>query len=340
MVTLTRTVGGRARGDGPASGRGDLLLAGVLALLAVTMAASAILGPLVLGLLRYRTSPTTLTQLEGSDAAVLFVVVPATILTALLAARRHLAAPPLAAGIAVFTLYTYAQVIVGQEYLRLPGNVERFFPLLLAVFVLAEAVLVLGWRSLPDEPPALGRGLRRIAALALFLVAVFLVLGLHLRTMVLAWQDPGRMTEYVSSPTPFWLVKLMDLGIIVPAALVLGVGLWRNRAWATRPAYVLLTGYTGLAVSVGAMALLMNVRHDPDASLGLAAGFGVFALIFVLLTGRLYRPLVPRADGPGKRDQRPRGGRRPALLGRPVTGANLEAKRRAARIEQQPRSSR
>ena len=287
MVTLTRTVGGRARGDGPASSRGDLLLAGVLALLAVTTAASAILGPLVLGLLRYRTSPTTLTQLEGSDAAVLFVVVPATILTALLAARRHPAAPPLAAGIAVFTLYTYAQVIVGQEYLRLPGNVERFFPLLLAVFVLAEAVLVLGWRSLPDEPPALGRRLRRIAALALFLVAVFLVLGLHLRTMVLAWQDPGRMTEYVSSPTPFWLVKLMDLGIIVPAALVLGVGLWRNRAWATRPAYVLLTGYTGLAVSVGAMALLMNVRHDPDASLGLAVGFGAFALVFVLLLARL-----------------------------------------------------
>jgi hypothetical protein len=43
----------------------------------------------------------------------------------------------------VYVLYTYAQVIIGQEYLRLPGNVERFFPLLLAVFISAEAALVM-----------------------------------------------------------------------------------------------------------------------------------------------------------------------------------------------------
>jgi hypothetical protein len=29
-------------------------------------------------------------------------------------------------GVSVYVLYTYAQVIIGQEYLRLPGNVERF----------------------------------------------------------------------------------------------------------------------------------------------------------------------------------------------------------------------
>ena len=168
MTTVAPSVEERAeRTDAPLGGGGRVLLAVVLALLALTMAASAILGPLVLGLLRYRTSPTTLNQLEGSDAAVLFVVVPATILAALLAARRHPAAPPLAAGIAVFALYTYAQVIIGQEYLRLPGNVERFFPLLLAVFVLAEAALVLGWRSCPRSPrpratPAPHRGRRPV----------------------------------------------------------------------------------------------------------------------------------------------------------------------------------
>jgi hypothetical protein len=343
MRAATRTVEGIRAVGGPregrparAGGRRFLLLAVVLALLALGMGVSSILGPLVLGLLRYRTSPTTLNQLEGSDAAVLFVAVPATILTALLAARRHPAAPPLAAGIGVFTMYTYAQVIVGQEYLRLPGNVDRFFPLLLAVFVLAEAALVLGWRLPPDDPPPPGPRVRRACALALFLVALFLVLGLHLRTMLLAWQDPGRMTEYVSSPTPFWLVKLMDLGIVVPAALVIGVGLWRGAAWAARPAFVLLTGYTGLGVSVTAMAVLMQVRDDPDASLGLAAGFAVFALVFVLLLVQLYRPLfVPDRRGPKTSRSASPG---PADGG--SVDASLEVKRRAARIEQQRRSSR
>jgi hypothetical protein len=336
MVTLTRRVGGREATGEPAGSRGGLPLAGVLALLALGMAVSAVLGPLVLGLLQYRTSPTTLNQLEGSDAAVLFVLAPVTLVGAWLAARGHRAAPPLAAGIGVFALYTYAQVVIGQEYLRLPGNVERFFPLLLMVFVLAEAAVVMGWRNLPEDLPALPERVRRAAALALFLMALFLAVGLHLRTMLLAWQDPGRITEYASSPTPFWMVKLMDLGIVVPASVVASVGLWRGAAWAGRAGYVILTGGTGLAISVTSMAVLMNVRHDPDASLPLAAGFGVFAVAFVLLVGVLYRPLVvPAARGPktsGSASPGPAGGAR--------AGGSLEAKRRAARIEQQLRSSR
>jgi hypothetical protein len=163
---------------------------------------------------------------------------------------------------------------------------------------------------------------------------LFLAVGLHLRTMLLAWQDPGRMTEYASSPTPFWMVKLMDLGIVVPAAVATGAGLWRGARWAGRAAYVVLTGGTGLAVSVTSMAVLMNVRHDPDASLGLAAGFGVFALAFVLLVGLLYRPLVV----PARRGPKTSGRASPGPAGGAAAGASLEAKRRAARIEPQPRS--
>jgi len=351
MPTGTRTVHGPASVGGPApaettaeqtaaGSRPSRLLAVVLALLALAMAASSILGPLVLGLLQYRTSPTTLNQLEGSDAAALVVVAPVTLVAAWLAVRGHPAAPPLAAGVGVFAVYTYAQVIIGQEYLRLPGNVERFFPLLLAVFILAEAAVVVGWRAMSGLLPSPGPRLRRACALALFLVALFLVLGLHLRTMLLAWQDPATMTEYASSPTPFWLVKLMDLGIVVPAALVIGAGLWRDAPWAARPAYVLLTGYAGLGVSVTAMAVLMNVRHDPDASVGLAVGFGVFALTFVLLVARLYRPLVLSSRVPAKRGPKTSQRTSPGPAGATRPGANLEAKRRAARIEQQPRSSR
>lgn len=271
-------------------------LALTLGLLAACVAAAAAFGPFVLGLLDYRTSATTENQLLGSDAAALLVAAPLTALAALLVVRRHAAGAPLATGVAVYALYTYTQVVIGQEYLRLPGNVERFFPLLLAVFVLAEATLVLAWHALPAEPPRLSRRLERATGTVLVLVAVFLVVGLHLPTAVTAWTDPGSMTEYASAPTPFWMVKLMDLGIVVPVALVTGAGLLRGAPAVRRVLYPLLTGYTLLAVSVTSMALMMLAHDDPDASVGLAAGFGVFTVLLTVLVVAVYRPLVGRPD--------------------------------------------
>lgn len=272
-------------------------LAPVLLALALGMATASLAGPVGLGLMQYRTSSTTLNQLLGADAATLLLIAPLALLAAVLVARGHRAGPLLGSGIGVFALYTYAQVVIGQEYLRLPGNVEYWFPLLLTVFVLAEAATVLSWLAVRRDLPPLPLRLERTAAIALLLVTAFLVLGLHLPSLLIAWQDPAALTEYASSPTPFWTVKLMDLGIIVPVAIATGIGLLTGAQWARRIVYPLLTGYACLAVSVAAMAVVMNVNADPDASPGLAAGFLVFALVFVVLAVALYRPLF-RGDGP------------------------------------------
>src|SRR5690606_22202504 len=106
-------------------------LAPVLLGLALGMATTSLVGPVGWGLLRYRTSPTTLNQLVGADTAVLVLIAPLAAVAAVLTARGHRAGPLLGSGIGVFAIYAYAQVIIGQEYLRLPGNVEYWFPLLL-----------------------------------------------------------------------------------------------------------------------------------------------------------------------------------------------------------------
>jgi hypothetical protein len=282
------------------------VLAAASALLASTIAAASLLGPVGVEVLRYRTSPTTLNQLVGSDVAALVVAAPLAVVAAFLVLRCHRAGPLLATGVGVYAVYTYAQVVVGQEYLRLPGSVERFFPLLLAIFVLGEAVIVLGtWLTDTPLPPP-GRRLEVVTGGVLLLVAVFLVVGLHLPTMLTAWTDPTSMTEYASAPTPFWLVKLMDLGIVVPAAVVTGVGLLRGAAWATRVTYPFLTAYALLSSSVSSMALVMLVNDDPDASLGLATGFAVFTAALFLLLLAWYRPLFAPAERPATE---PRSGR-------------------------------
>jgi hypothetical protein len=134
--------------------RQHVVLGTVLAALGAGMAVTSLMGPLVFGFMQYRTSETTLNQLVGSDAAALFVAFPASVLAAVLVLRGHAAGPLLGSGIGVYAIYTYAQVVIGQEYLRLPGNIEYWFPLLLAVFVLAEAAVVLSLAGGAGQEPA------------------------------------------------------------------------------------------------------------------------------------------------------------------------------------------
>lgn len=272
-------------------------LALVLVALGAGMAAASLMGPLAFGFMEYRTSETTVNQLVGSDAAALFVVFPAIILAALLVFRGQPAGPLLGSGIGVYAIYTYAQVIIGQEYLRLPGNVEYWFPLLLAVFMLAEASVVLSLAAIPRDLPAPSPSVRKTAGISLLAVAVFLVVGQHLGSLLAAWTDPAALTEYSSSPTPFWMVKLMDLGIIVPAAIASGVGLLLGARWALKIMYPLLTGYAFLAASVASMAVVMYVKGDPDASVTLMAAFLAFALLFAGLALMIYRPFFPGTAG-------------------------------------------
>ncbi|HEY0001785.1 MAG TPA: hypothetical protein VGB74_15115 [Actinoplanes sp.] len=260
------------------------------------VAAVAILGPLVLEVIHYRISATSLNQIIGGDAAALTVVAPITVAVGVLAIRGHPAAAVLAPAPSLFVVYTYAQLILGNEYLDLPGNVERFFPLLLAVFILAGTIAVRAWHSTAaDRLPATSAGVDRTAGVLLLVIAAFVVVGLHLPNYLDAMRDHPSAVQYLSSPTAFWLVKFMDLGIVVPAAIVVGVGALRRRPWARKPVYALLGAYTLIGTSVAGMAVTMAARHDPDASAVTVIGSAMMAALLAGATGYVYRPLFRRA---------------------------------------------
>src|SRR5690242_10577732 len=150
-----------------------------LVALAGGLAVTSVLGPLVTGVIHYRVSGMMLSQLEGADAVSLALVAPLSAAVALLAFRGHRAAPALAP--AAYSLYMFAEMIVGPDYLRLPGNNERFFPLLLGVFILAGAVLAGAWHLIDTSrlPPMTTRRGRAAGAL-LVALGGFLVLGRYL----------------------------------------------------------------------------------------------------------------------------------------------------------------
>jgi hypothetical protein len=265
------------------------------ALLAAGLAANAVLGPFVLDAIRYRVSHDMLNQVVGGDAAMLLVAVPVAVFAGILLWRGHRAGPVVALAPAVFALYTMPQLIAGDEYLELPGNNERFFALQLGIFVLAGVVLVATWRGAADVRPTVSRGLARLAGWVLVAIAAFLLFGLHLPGLLDAWRDQPTSAEYLQTPTSFWLVKMMDLGIVVPIAAATGIGLLWRRPWADRLTFAMIGGYAVLATSVTGMAITMQVNNDPDASLANAVVFAAFSLAFAVLAVALYRPLFRRA---------------------------------------------
>jgi hypothetical protein len=273
--------------------------------LGLGLGANAVLGPFLLDVIRYRTSDAMLNQVIGGDAAMLSVVVPAAFLAAILLWRGHRAGPVVALAPAVFAVYTMPQLIVGQEYLELPGNNERFFVLQLAIFILGGGVLVAAWRGAAASQPSVSGRLVRVSGWVLVAIAAFLTLGLHLPGLLDAWRDQPTRPEYLLTPTPFWLVKMMDLGVVVPIAAATGIGLLRARPWADRLAFAMIGGYALLATAVTGMAITMQVRNDPDASLANVVVFAAFSVAFAALTVALYRPLLRKA-GPA-----PAGVRRP-----------------------------
>ncbi|GAA4964246.1 nitroreductase/quinone reductase family protein [Actinoplanes utahensis] len=282
--------------DQPAAVRtGSRLLGAGLILLGTAVATVAVLGPLVSGVLRYRTSSTSLNQIIGGDAAALAVVAPVTVAVGILALRGHPAAPLLALAPSIFVVYTYTQLILGNEFLRWPGNVERFFPLMLAVFLLAAALAIRAWHSTPPaELPATSAGADRTAGIVLLAIAAFVVVGLHLPNFADAMRDQPTSVQYLSSPTAFWLVKFMDLGIVVPAALAVGIGALRRRQWARKPMYTLVGAYTLIGASVTGMAITMTGRNDPDASATTVIGSALMTALLATITCYLYRPLFRR----------------------------------------------
>jgi len=260
----------------------------------------AFLGPLILDVIHFRTSASGLNQIRGGDLAALIVVAPSCFAVAWLAWRGHPAAPVLALAPAMFAMYTYSQLILGNEYLRQPGNVERFFPLLLGMFILAAAVVLRCWglartEELPSSPPRLQRG----SGILLLIIAAFVVLGIHLPGLVDALRNHPSGAAYLATPMTFWVVKFYDLGIVVPAAVVVGIGLLRQQPWARKPAYAILGAYVLLGCSVAGMGWSMLINGDPDASLATAIGMtglaGAGAVFAYFLYRPLFRPTVTHA---------------------------------------------
>ncbi len=272
--------------------------------LALGLAANSILGPFVLDVIEYRYSESLVNQGIGLDAVALFAAAPLAIVAALLVARRHPAGPVVAFGPALFAAYMAPQYVVGPEYLTLPGNNERFFVFHLTIFVVAVATAVLAWRAI--DPAALAPDNEqsdRRRSLVLFGVVAFIFGGRWLVGIVDLLGGEPTGVDYRENPTAYLLIGFLDLGVVVPAAVAAAVGLRRHRPWARTAAYAVIGWFALVPAAVAAMAIVMQVNDDPDATTGATVMFVVAAVVFTAAAAQLYRPVFGTVAG--ERDERP-----------------------------------
>lgn len=269
----------------------------LLVVLAVGLAANSILGPLVFGVIDYRYTDSLVNQGIGLDAVALFGAVPVAIAAAMLVIRCHPAGPVVAFIPATFAAYMAPQYIIGPDYLGLPGNNERFFVFHLTVFVVAVATVIVAWRSVdPDRlRPNTADGDRRRSRVLIGVIA-FIVAGRWLTGLVHLLAGDPTSAEFEASPTAYVLIGLLDLGIVVPAAATAAIGLRRHTRWARTAAYAVIGWFALVPAAVAAMAIVMQLGDDPDATTAATVMFTAAAVVFTLGAAALYRPMFyPRS---------------------------------------------
>lgn len=260
------------------------------------IAASAILGPLVLKVVKLRTSANLENQFVGGEVVSLGLAAPVAAAAGVLWWRGHRLAPVLALAPALYAVYTYTSVVLGEEYGRYPGNVETFFPLYAALVAGGAALAAAAWADLGRRPLPLPSGRLR-GALAGTFVAIGTLFALTWARQIQQVLAGHPMTEYVEGPTLFWVIKLLDLGFVIPACFATGIGLLRASPAAIKAAYGLAGFLTCLVGAVAGMAAAMEIKHDPAASPVLLGVAGAGAAILAAETVSLFRSYL-RASGP------------------------------------------
>ncbi|HEX6208611.1 MAG TPA: hypothetical protein VF058_09695 [Actinomycetota bacterium] len=252
---------------------------------------SAILGPLVLGIVDYPLSESLTNQTLGLDAVSLTLVAPVSVLAGALALRGHPAGPVLGFGPAAYGWYMLLQFVVGPEYAYYPGAL----PLHLGLFVLSGTIAVGSWRAIRSEelPPATRRA-DRLRGVALLAFSGFL-LSRYVPLVADALRGEGLSAEALEGVTMFWSIFLLDLGVVLPATIAAAVGVIAGAPWGRKAMYALVGWWAFVPASVAAMAIVMVGNDDPNASTGQAAVFVVVAVLVLAFAAVVYRGLF-RAD--------------------------------------------
>jgi hypothetical protein len=250
-------------------------------------------GPLGVGVVSYPISSSMLNQLIGLEAVTVLLVVPAMAWAAVLAFRGDPVAPLVAFGPTSYAAYMFVQYVLGPEY----DTYSLTVLVQVAIASVAGALSLWAWGLAGSAPmPALSLRTRRWQAGLLAGLAGFVLLR-YLPVFVGSLSHRALDAEFVDARTFFWSIVLLDLGVVVPGAVIAAVALWRGRTVGARAFYAVVGWFALTPPSVAAMAAVMIARDDPHASWPTFMLLTTAALVFLAAAVVVFGRLVGRPDG-------------------------------------------
>lgn len=233
----------------------------VLTVLIIVLGAVASAGGLFIPGL-YRDNSYMVAQAVGQDVVTLFVAVPALCMALFYVIRGSAPATLAWLGLLGYMLYTYTTMAFGAAF-------NPFFLIYVALFSLSIFTLIaaISGMDAPAWPKRFDAATPRRTVAGFLLFCGVMVAALWLPEII-RYLVTGKLPEtLVLAGIPTNFVYVMDLGLVVPLALLSGISLWRRLPRGYILAGVVLTKAATMGLALISMVLFMYLDgHGLDVA--------------------------------------------------------------------------
>ncbi len=239
------------------------------------------------GLYRY-DSVSGATQMISGDLVTLIIGVPLLLISLILYRRGSLRGHLLLTGTLGYFLYTYASIAFLAAF-------NPFFLIYVALFStsLISFIVIIAALPIAELPRHFSETFPR-RALAIFLFGIGLFIGAMWLGMVVPPTLSGSYPAELGSYTTL-VIQVLDLGVILPAAVLGGYYLLKRAPLGYLLASVVCIKGLTLGTAVSVMGIAMLRAGIEEASLGQVIGFVAITLIGAGMTFLLLRSLSETA---------------------------------------------
>ena len=214
----------------------------------------------------------------ANDRVTLIVVVPLLIIALVLSKNADFKPTLVWMGLMNYLFYNYAFYLFGAAF-------NNVFLLYVAIYTLSFFALIFGLMTLPVKN-IIGTS-KILRAVSVFLLLISAMLFLVEIPPCFTFITTGAMPEIVmKSKIHTSIVYALDLSFVVPAMVLGGMLLWKNKSWGiVLSAIMLVKCFTyGLVLSFGTIVIIKKgLDNDPLLPIWIFITVGGLAGLFVLL---------------------------------------------------------
>jgi len=247
----------------------------------------AVLGPLLLGVIRYKTAATAIYQIMGQDLVNLVLLSVLAIVGGIALILKKDFSRFLILSTPLYLIYYVLSYTVGLEWSSTlySGNSEKYSWHFL--FILIASVITLLY-ALSIFPKSLKPTFRKrpLVAYSAFLTIFLIMFALMWLKEVQEVITTGTTRAYGEVPTAFWLIRYFDLGFTIPLGFISIYLLWTRPEETAAVQFLFYGFFITMIIAVNSMGLTMLVKHDP--AFRMADMIVFLSLAVIVFAGFIY----------------------------------------------------